>query len=137
MTQSWSIRSLAIFAYRPSFATISRQKIHLGDYDPPKYETFTNILGGQLLDVLVDRDEDWLVLISNTAQRGRIKAFRVPVDNLENMESLGRGTPIGVQEYESPRDASCLQDESEERVLLIASLNTRRQKGQLYQVLLD
>jgi len=133
----WKIRSLAIFAYRPSFVTISRRKIHLGTYEPSKYDIFTHIMGDQLLDVLVDEDEDQLILIGRTDWRGKINAFKVPVDKVKDLETLDHGTPIGVEQYDPLRDACCIQQKSDRNVLLVASMDTRRQRGKMYEIPLD
>lgn len=133
----WKVRSLAIIAYQSSFVTISRKKIHLGTYDPPKYDIFTNTMGDQLLDVLVDEDVDQLILIGKTDWRGKINAFKVSVDKVKGLESLGHGTPTGVEQYDSLRDACCIKEKSDGKVLLVASLDTRKRNGKWCEIPLD
>lgn len=39
------------------------KKIKLGNYDPPEYETSSQAMGCQLLNVLVNEDKDEFILI--------------------------------------------------------------------------
>ncbi len=94
-------------------------------------------MGDQLLDVLVDEDKDQLILIGRTDWRGKINAFKVPVDKVKDLESLGRGIPIGVEQYDPLRDACCVQEKSEGKVLLVASMDTRKQKGKMCEIPLE
>lgn len=130
----WKVRSLAIFAYQSSFVTISRKEIHLGTYEPPKYDNFTHNMGDRLLDVLVDEDENQLIVIGKTDGRGKINVFKVAMDKVKDLESLGYGTPTGLDQYDPLGDACCIQEKSNGRVLLVASMDTRRQRGTLCQI---
>ena len=120
--------------------TISRKKIHLGSYTPPEYENenFSETLGVQLLDVLVDEDgdKDRLVIIGKI-DRGKINVFQVDVDNVKELERLGPGIVTGAKDYDPSRDASCVQRKSDETVLLVATLDTKKKRGRLCQISLE
>lgn len=137
MGDFWKVRSLAIFAKQPSFVTISRRRIRIGTYNPPKYDVLTHILGDELLNVLVDEAKNQLVLICRSDGRGRIKAFKVDVDKVKDLESLGHGVTMGVEQYDPLRDACCIREKSDGRVLLVASMDTKKQKGKVCQIPLD
>ena len=133
---TWSIRSLAVFAYQPSFVTISRQRIHLGNHRISEYETFSEILGDLILDVVVDEYDDRLILLGKWAWKGKIKAFMIPTDKIKELETLGTGKPTGLDTYDALRDSCRVREKNDGRVLLVASLDTRRLKGTLCQVAL-
>ena len=137
MGDSWKIISFATYAYQESFVTISRKRLHLGTYKPPEYEIFSHIMGDQLMEVLVDENEDDIILIGRTDWRGKINAYKIPMNKVRNLNSLGHGTFTGVEKYDSLSDSCCIQEKSDESVLLVVSMDTSKHRGKLCQISLD
>ena len=137
MGVSWAIDTFAVFATQPSFVTISKNKIRLGDYDPPEYQKASKIIGDELLDVLVTENEDEIILVGRSDGNTRIDAFRVPTSNMNNLASLGHGLPTGSHRYDRTTDCCCLSEREDRMVLMVATIDPRQREGRLYERFLE
>jgi len=55
---------------------------------------------------------------------------------MKNLKSLDRYIFINVKQYNSLKNACCVQEKSKKKILLIASINIRKQKKKMCKILL-
>ncbi len=55
---------------------------------------------------------------------------------MKNLKSLDRNIFINVKQYNLLKNACCVQEKNEKKILLIASINTRKQKKKMCKILL-
>ena len=132
MGRSWAIEAFAVFATQPSFATMSKKRIKVGDYDPPEYKTKSKIISDELLDVLVTEEEDELILLGRSHGRTPIDAFRISTNEIKDLEGLGHGLPTGSRQYNRATDCCCLAERDDKLVIMVATIDPRH-GGRLYE----
>ena len=137
MEKSWVIDTFVVFATQPSFATISKEKIRWGIYDPSGYRTQSKSMMDELLDVLITEEEDELILVGRSNGWGHINAFRVSTTRIRNLESLGRGLSTGSSHYNRTTDCCCLTEKEDKLVMMMANIDPRRREGRLYETFLE
>ncbi len=139
MAESWAVDTFAVFATQPSFVTISQKRIRWGIYDPPGSKSQSKVMSDELLDVLVTDEEDELILVGRSNGRGPINAFRVSTNQIQNLESLGRGlSSKGFgQHYRTTTDCCCLAEKEDKLVIMVAIIDNTEHKGKLYETILE
>ena len=137
MGESWAVDTFAVFATQPSFVTISKKKIRWGIYNPPESKSQSKVMSDELLDVLVTDEEDELILVGRSNQRGPINAFRVSTSQIQRLESLGRGLSSGFGKHYRTTDCCCLVEKEDKLVIMVAIIDPREHKGKLYETILE
>ena len=127
MESSWRIGSIALFANPPSFAEVSTKEIRIVSYEAGSYEARSKSTCDEILDVVAREEGDELILIGRSNSRGRIKAFRLPKDQVDGFGSVGKGIETGMGDYNPMTDCCCLSREAGygKQGLLIAKIKSR------------
>lgn len=133
MESSWRISSIALFANHHSYAEVSSKEIKIVSYEAGRYEARSKSTCDQILDVVARKEGDELVLVGRSNSRGRIKAFRLPKDQVDGFGSVGRGIETGMGDYNPMTDCCCLYKEAGygKQGLLIARIKGRKCEGKL------
>ena len=139
METNWRIGSIALFANHPSFAEVSTKEIRIISYEAGRYEARSRSTCDQILDVVVSKEGDELVLIGRSSSRGKVKAFRLHKNEVEGSGSVGKGIETGLGDYNPLTDCCCLSKEAGygKQGLLIAKVKSRECEGKLSFCYLD
>jgi len=82
MEDIWRINAFAPFVYGSLYVAASTKKLRLGTYDPPQYKARSQVLADEILDLVVNEGKEEIIVIGRSESRGKIRAFRIPIDNV-------------------------------------------------------
>ena len=138
MERTWAIDAFVVCAYERAFADISKKRIRWGTFDPPEHKMESKPMSDELLDILVTDEEDEVIVIGRTTgkRKARIDAFRLSTSEIKDLESLGHGIPTGSKQYNRTTDCCCLVEKDDKMVIRVATINTSRHEGKLYERIL-
>ena len=137
MGESWAVEAFAVLATQRLFATISKKRIRLGEYDPPGYKTQSRLLSYELIDALVTDEEDDLIIVGQSNEKKLIDAFRVSTGKIKDLESLGTGLPTGSRRYNRVTDCCCLSEREDKLAIILATIDTKHRLCMLYERFLE
>lgn len=139
MEDTWRINAFAPFVYGSLYVAASTKKLRLGTYDPPQYKARSQVLADEILDLVVNEGKEEIIVIGRSESRGKIRAFRIPIDNVDGLDSLGRSVDTGLDGYNRVTECCCFfeDEDTETQGVLIASMNGERKLGRLSVVYFD
>ena len=125
MGVSWAIKT---------FAAMSKKMIRWGTYDPPEYNLQSRRMADELLDILATDEEKQVILLGRPDGKGPVSAFRVSMNQIRGLESLGEGISTGSRRYNRITDCCCLLEKDGRPVIMLVIID--KDEGTLYETYL-
>ncbi|KAL2037247.1 hypothetical protein N7G274_009936 [Stereocaulon virgatum] len=133
--------TIAPFTHSPSVATISNHKISISSTEHPHHQKHSHNISNDIkfLDLVIDEDHEELIILAQSVPTRQIKLYKIPMSNVDGLESVGEGMDTGLTGSSSSSVVFCwyASDGEQRRSVLVANVSMEGKGGLVAVVGLD